>query len=391
MQIEGIGLTTLSGYNELSALVDGDRVYVRVPAAYPLLRSAEFFVGVALLDAMFTRRAIVVAGDTPISSMLMARFDTVQSVYACWNRDLRIVPLHANTAVAAHDGGGGVGSLFSGGVDSTHTLMRHFGEITHLLMLNCFDDDNGPDAWSQRVVSQSEYVRSLGKSLLPIETNAREWTDSRRISWEFAHGMVLCTIGQVLGMSRIYIPSSHSYDQLFPWGTHPLTDPMWSTEACEVVHDGAASSRGEKIRDLIEGGFADSLQVCWRASGGNCGQCSKCVRTMVAAHLLGAQIKTLPAFGGMDTLKRMRATDEGLASQLEDTMRLAAEVGNERIYRALFRLYRSYRLSAMIAELDRYLLGSAIKRIYRRLRKPQWLTARVTLVGDRVLESRLKG
>ena len=289
------------------------------------------------------------------------------------------------------DGFAGVGSLFSGGVDSTHTLMRHFGQITHLLMLNCFDDDNGPDAWSQRVVSQSEYVQSIGKVLLPIETNAREWTDSRRISWEFAHGMVLCAIGQALGMSRVYIPSSHSYDQLFPWGTHPLTDPMWGTECCEIVHDGAASSRGEKIRDLIQGGFTDNLQVCWRATGGNCGECSKCVRTMVAAHLLRSQIRTLPAFGGPATLKRMRATDEGLASQIEDTMRLAAEMGDQEIYRALFRLYRRYRLSAMLAELDRLLLGSAIKRLYRRVSKPQWLNARVTLAGDRALESRLRG
>lgn len=390
LPITRIGLKSHGGYAELGALVDGDYVYIRVPGRYQLRCTAEFFVGVALLEAMYTARTIVLPDDVPVSAQLMDRFDSIQSVYACWNRDLRVITLRSRTAASVPGIQGATGSLFSGGVDSTHTLMRHFDDVSHLLMLNCFDDDNGPEAWSKRVVSTGSQARNLGKQLLPIETNARDWTDKRRISWEFAHGLVLCTVGHTLGLSRVYIPSSHSYDQLFPWGTHPLTDPMWSTECCDVAHDGAASSRGEKVRELIEGGFTDHLQVCWRASGGNCGQCSKCVRTMVAAHLLGAEIKTLPAFGGLHTLKQMRATDEGLASQLEDTMRLAAEVGNEAVYMALFRLYRRYRLSAMLAELDRYLLGAAVKRLYRRLRKPQWLNARVTLTGDRALEGRLQ-
>jgi hypothetical protein len=88
--------------------------------------------------------------------------------------------------------------------------------------------------------------------------------------------------------SRVYIPSSHDYSQLVPWGTHPLVDPLWSTDDLEVVHDGCEATRLEKTALIASHDVAlRHLWVCW---GGrfNCGDCNKCQRTILALQALGA-------------------------------------------------------------------------------------------------------
>mgnify|MGYP000324011770 FL=1 len=184
-------------------------------------------------------------------------------------------------------------------------------------------------------------------------------------------------------MKRIYIPSSHTYEELFPWGSHPLSDPMWSTESTEVIHDGAGFRRGEKMRDLLkEPVLADNLQVCWKTTLDNCGECSKCVRSMVAVTLLNGSIKSLPTLSDLRKLKILRATDESGATFLEDAIILAKDAGNTAIYKILKRYYRRYQISLVLPLIDRYLFANFLRSLYRRIRKPDWLNYRVTLRGS---------
>jgi CubicO group peptidase (beta-lactamase class C family) len=62
--------------------------------------------------------------------------------------------------------------------------------------------------------------------------------------------LTLAAIGHLLApaFERIYIAASVNYRDLFPWGTHPLLDPLWSSELLEFVHHGCAARRIEKLR-----------------------------------------------------------------------------------------------------------------------------------------------
>jgi len=381
-RISDIKVLSKDGYNELSGSINGSQIYFRVPEKFDLYPVAECFLGLALLDAMASNSTIVIDDSVSISKELYDRIREIQAIYSCWNTDLHIVELKAKVSaepITFYL----VGSFFSAGVDSSHTLFRNKEDISHLIMFRAFDSGNDEASWQKRVVKQTHFAESIGKILIPVDTNVKEWTESRKISWEFVHGLFLSSVGSIFGMKRIYIPSSHTYDELFPWGSHPLSDPMWSTESTTVLHDGAGFRRGEKIRDLLtEQVLADNLQVCWRSTLDNCGECSKCVRSMVATKLLGGKTKSLPDLVGIDELKVLKATDESGATFLDDAMILARESGNKEIYKVLNRYYRRYQVGLILPLIDRYLFGGFLRSLYRRLFKPDWLNYRVTLRGS---------
>jgi pyruvyl transferase EpsO len=106
------------------------------------------------------------------------------------------------------------------------------------------------------------------------------------------HGAAMAAVAYALAPNhgKVYIASSNSYVDLHTWGSHPLLDPLWSTEAVQIVHDGG-ETRMNKLRALVQYPEAVArLRVCWRNPGSfNCGHCEKCVRTMLALRALGVE------------------------------------------------------------------------------------------------------
>jgi hypothetical protein len=373
--------SAVDGWNEVSAEVDGDRVFFRSPAQYDLAASGEPFLGVALLEAMARNADLRIDPAISLSAKLHGKLQELQSIYACWSSDLHRINVHARIDPRKRDYER-VASFFSAGVDGSHTLLRNMDDITHPIMLSGFDAAGTDRAsWLRAVEKQNAFARMVGKELIPIETNVRWWISKRKIAWDFAHGLILSSLGSLVKAGRIYVPSSHTYNELFPWGSHPLTDPMWSTESTEVIHDGAGFRRGEKMKDLCgDQRILDNLKVCWKSILENCGECPKCIRTMTALYLLGASSQALPKLD-LAALKSLRATDESGATFLEDAMILARNAENRRVLKTLRRYYRWYQLSLVVPMLDRFLLGGVLRRIYRKLKKPEWLEKRVTLRG----------
>ena len=381
LRISDIMIKHADGFNELSGSLDGEHVYLRVSEQFKLYLNVEWLIGIALLEAMYRNKPLQIDSSVSVSKVFSDRLYEIQAIYACWNPDLSIVNIEATTC-EENKQFSLVGCFFSAGVDSSHALIRNMVDTSHLLMFRGFDKGNDQSSWEQRVCSQEGFAASLGKKLIPIETNARQWTDNNKIAWEFAHGLLLSSVGGALGMKRVYVPSSHTYDELFPWGSHPLSDPMWSTESTEIIHDGAGFRRGAKMKDILrEPKVGNNLQVCWRNIHQNCGECPKCVRTMAAVYLLGGNIDTLPPLSDLKKLKTLKAIDESGATFLEDAMVLAKEAKNLEAYNILKKLYRRYQIGQLWPLMDRYLLGGTIRRVYRKLRKPDWLSWRVTLRG----------
>jgi len=130
----------------------------------------------------------------------------------------------------------------------------------------------------------------FGKNVIEIETNLRSFLRPYVSYATLSHGAALAGIGHLLApfFRRMYIASTYTRDHLFPWGSHPELDPLWSTETLEFVHDGGEATRVEKAAWLSESDLAlQSLRVC---AGGtnNCGRCEKCVRTMINLASVGA-------------------------------------------------------------------------------------------------------
>jgi len=377
--ISDVKLETVDGFNVLSALIDEDRIYLSVPEKIKLVLSVEFFLGIALLEAMARNEPIEIESSVPLSFQLHEQLKELQSIYASWNTDLNIIDIRAEISGEVNNHSK-VGSFFSAGVDSSHTLLCHKDEITHLLMCRSFDQGRDQVSWDSRLLQQTAFAASLGKTLVPIETNAREWMIKRKISWHFGHGLLLCSMGGALGMKKLFVPSSFTYDALFPWGSHPLSDPMWSTESTLVIHHGASHRRTEKTKEILsDERIANNLQVCWASIHKNCGKCSKCIRSMTAIYLLEGHILSLAKLDDIDSLKIMRPTSEAAADAVKDLMILARQVDNIEVYRMLNRYYRRYQISHTLAAVDRYLLNGLLRKLHRKIKPPEWVSWRVTL------------
>ena len=146
------------------------------------------------------------------------------------------------------------------------------------------------EAFARVEAQASDVARFFNKRLIVARTNLHWDHPSIPCSWEMYHGAAMAAVAYALAPhhGKVYIAPSYSYANLQPWGSHPLLDPLWSTEALQIVHDGG-ETRMEKLRLLVSHPeVLARLRVCWQQTDAyNCGLCEKCVRTMVALRALG--------------------------------------------------------------------------------------------------------
>jgi hypothetical protein len=185
-------------------------------------------------------------------------------------------------------------SCFSGGVDSSYTVLRsrtHAAAIDRLLCVHGFDikiDDGARmAAWEPRLRA---IAAAVGKPAIVLRTNLRAHPLYAR-GWERTHGGAIAAVGHVLaGAGRLVVPATLTTDKTYGWGSHHQTDAFWSSGALEVVHADADVNRRQKVRALADEPLVyDALRVCWegKTAAGNCSACEKCVRTMVLLHHFG--------------------------------------------------------------------------------------------------------
>ncbi len=131
-------------FREISAVVDGFRLWYRVPRSCRISGTADPFLAAALLPAMLEGRRLTVAPGASVSPRLVANLETLQDIHRCWNPAFKAVPVEAETAPArpANDG---TLAFFSGGVDSSYTFLKKQSEITHLVFVQGFDFFANPD------------------------------------------------------------------------------------------------------------------------------------------------------------------------------------------------------------------------------------------------------
>jgi hypothetical protein len=120
------------------------------------------------------------------------------------------------------------------------------------------------DGKEERLIARMrEVAAQAGVKLIVGKTNLREVFP---LPYSSFHGAGLAGVAhsRAGGFDTVYIPATHSYRDLFPWGSHPLTDSLWSSEGLSVVHDGAEAGRAQKLsRSLVHSELAlSTLRVC---------------------------------------------------------------------------------------------------------------------------------
>lgn len=187
-----------------------------------------------------------------------------------------------------------------------------------LFGLNTFDADaNGPRPERLAVFEAHErrmrpFAEGAGLTLIPMRTNIRALYPDFE-SWGsvgFGAGIVstaLCMPGRI---DRVAVGSAGLGMRHPPQGSHPWLDHHYATEAVTVRHAQTALNRFEKTRLVAEWDEALSvLRSCFygripEPGQVNCGQCEKCLRTMLALLALG-KLDRAPTFAADDVTPAM--------------------------------------------------------------------------------------
>lgn len=237
----------------------------------------------------------------PVDSSLLDHAKRLLAIWKEWYPTLNDVSVECDTDHRRIPRRDRAAVLFGGGVDSFFTLLSReaggladqAGRIDDLLTVCGFDvplsraEDCARIHRTRRTIAER-----LGKRNIDIWTNLRE-TQFQSAPWgRLSHGAALAAVGLMFEhqYDSILIPSTHRADHVLPWGSHPLTDPLFSTRDVKIVHDGGAYGRVEKTELIAKWDLAlETLRVCaYSRSAGNCSECVKCFRTMATLELLGA-------------------------------------------------------------------------------------------------------
>ena len=216
------------------------------------------------------------------------------------------------------------GLLFSGGVDSTYSLLSNLDLKPKLIMywgVEGYPYPKYTDYWEKVISTYSEFARRMGLTLHIIKTNPLEVLHHRRIEHDFHKQLYDGTLWGRLQHSLVLLPltaplSIGRFDQLLiassaypgaswiqvPTSRRPETDERISWAHLQVRHDGAIP-KSEKIMGHIAEFLRNDkllLRVCLNRRHEqkelNCGYCLKCITTIIDLFLAGVD----PSFCGFN-------------------------------------------------------------------------------------------
>jgi hypothetical protein len=281
--------------------------------------------------------------------------------------------------------------FFSGGVDSWFTLLRHVdstprfpqvGNVDDLITVWGFDmgrvfaGGGAPiaidrdDEFRQLAESTREVAERYGKHHIAVSTNLREaMPGTWRVVWgplwrELSHGTALAAVGLLLEKrySKLRIGSTHHFWESFGYGSHPMTDTLFSTSATAFAHDHALYSRIDKIERIAESDYALSkLKVCYVEGGfRNCSVCVKCHRMLLCFDVLGI----LPKATTFDATAYARNRDRHILVSTDNDIVRLTEVRD---------LAQQHGRGDIVALVNRSLSRSEmVRRVTKPLAKVSW-------------------
>lgn len=275
-------------------------LWYNLPAEFASCLSDSYdpFVVATIFLAMQFSADLVVHGD--VSPSLIDNLVEFQDVWHSWVPDrytkIDIIPDREKEADPIRKSQNAV-VAFSGGVDGCFTAWRHHNGLCGRLnkkihagvFIHGFDIPlEKKEAYEVTKRHASLLLESLGITMIPIVTNFREVDQN----WGYSHGAGLASCLMLLQNCYSYglVGSSAPYNKIYPWGSNPLTDRLFSNNSFKVVYDGASFIRHEKIIEISKWPEVNRyLRVCWEGTrfDKNCGKCEKCIRTILSFRVMG--------------------------------------------------------------------------------------------------------
>jgi len=152
--------------------------------------------------------------------------------------------------------------------------------------------------------------------------------------WEVYYGCAAVAVALFLAplFTRILIAGDADHEIQGPSGTSRMVDQLWSTEGLEIVDDGGRYPRVERTRRISAHPVAQrTLRVCWENPGGayNCGQCRKCLLTMITLEALGvrAAVRSFPTELDLSAVAAIEISQKVLLTMWEDVLDAARAAG----------------------------------------------------------------
>ena len=261
---------------------------------------ASPFAAALLIPSMKQGEDLIIKGA--ISQQLYNGMGELMNLLLSW--DIGLKPITIKAAKITPDTGHphATGSFFSGGVDSFYSFLKHKNDkvdpLTHLILVDGYDiDPRNRELWNSTLDSAKKTAKAEQVELIAVKSNMRTLIDPI-LPWDYTHGGCLTAVALCLrkGLKQTYIPSSLPASQQIPWGTHLDADHLWSTENLSFIHDGTEASRVDKINWQIAKSptALKYLRVCYMNEVGtfNCGECEKCLRTMINLYVADALDKS---------------------------------------------------------------------------------------------------
>ncbi len=282
--------------------------------------------------------------------------------------------------------------FFSGGIDALAMVRDNHLNFPQdhpryikdgILVYGILEGENANDPSFQNVVEAvSVMAKDAEIQLIQVSTNAYAHfrdLDPDYSFWRLEYmGSFLAAIAHAFTprFSVASIASTYDYANLEPWGSHPLLDPLYSSNSLQIRHENAALSRLDKTKLVGEWDVAlKHLRVCnekssYSEGNYNCGECGKCVKTMAAFLSLGL-LEQIPTFKEKDISKKLLvnncyisdAYDESCYRELIEPL---SQIGRQDLVDGIAQIITRYHerdFKGLIKRFDRNFLGSRLSKI----------------------------
>jgi hypothetical protein len=324
--VTDIVATHQNGVNRVSANAGGAPLWFE-SSDIDLRPAPEAFGSALLIPSLNNGSSLTI--DNPVSGKWLSNIEQLLDFYHEWWGYRRLMPVTLGPAIAKTAKVKRAALFFSGGVDSFFSLLRYKQPLEFLVTVQGFDITLKDDTRMAALTSSLKIIAAeTGLKPIIIRTNVREHPEFNKTSWESTHGGALAAIGHLLSdsVNRILISSTYPHVNEMPWGSHPKTDPLWSSDELEIIHFGAEFGRIQKLSSIAhEPLVRKHLRVCWEnlSASGNCSRCEKCLRVRLVLAVSG-ELVNFPVFEGpeflaqqFDELPRTRAFEPLYAQLLE--------------------------------------------------------------------------
>ncbi|MEP7158672.1 MAG: hypothetical protein ABI797_04540 [Chloroflexota bacterium] len=193
--------------------------------------------------------------------------------------------------------------MYSGGVDSIYSALRHRGPQT--LLVSVWGADialRDGKRWARHEADARGFAGQHAGGLAIVRSNFRDLnyvrvndlTDEVRRWWiDVQFSMALTGVAAPLlhlnGIPTLHLAGGLPRDEttLYRHASSPLLDHRIALAGPHVHHDGAQVNRHPKVDLIVQMTDGAPVRVCHVGHGAdmNCGRCRKCIRTQAAIYI----------------------------------------------------------------------------------------------------------